>query len=119
MAGISMGRGITALIEHELLGVGGESIVDEGRLLAERAEERFLAPEARVAARESAIADAEESLRRRTEQLRRREDLFEAREQRVEVEVKLSAHPTNAIRRVGRNEPCPCGSGVKYKRCHG
>jgi len=19
----------------------------------------------------------------------------------------------------GRNEPCPCGSGLKYKRCHG
>jgi predicted aspartyl protease len=22
-------------------------------------------------------------------------------------------------RRVGRNEPCPCGSGKKYKKCHG
>jgi len=22
-------------------------------------------------------------------------------------------------RRVGRNEPCPCGSGKKYKQCHG
>ncbi|NND35679.1 MAG: preprotein translocase subunit SecA [Gammaproteobacteria bacterium] len=22
-------------------------------------------------------------------------------------------------RKVGRNEPCPCGSGKKYKRCHG
>jgi preprotein translocase subunit SecA len=21
--------------------------------------------------------------------------------------------------RVGRNDPCPCGSGLKYKRCHG
>ncbi len=21
--------------------------------------------------------------------------------------------------KVGRNEPCPCGSGKKYKRCHG
>jgi len=20
---------------------------------------------------------------------------------------------------VGRNEPCPCGSGKKYKQCHG
>jgi preprotein translocase subunit SecA len=24
-----------------------------------------------------------------------------------------------AIPRVGRNEPCPCGSGKKYKQCHG
>lgn len=22
-------------------------------------------------------------------------------------------------RKVGRNEPCPCGSGKKYKKCHG
>lgn len=24
-----------------------------------------------------------------------------------------------AIRSVGRNDLCPCGSGIKYKRCHG
>jgi preprotein translocase subunit SecA len=24
-----------------------------------------------------------------------------------------------AEERVGRNEPCPCGSGKKYKLCHG
>jgi preprotein translocase subunit SecA len=23
------------------------------------------------------------------------------------------------VRKVGRNEPCPCGSGKKYKHCHG
>ncbi|WP_457663456.1 YecA family protein [Sinorhizobium medicae] len=23
------------------------------------------------------------------------------------------------IRKVGRNQPCPCGSGIKYKKCHG
>lgn len=22
-------------------------------------------------------------------------------------------------KKIGRNEPCPCGSGVKYKKCHG
>jgi uncharacterized protein YecA (UPF0149 family) len=21
--------------------------------------------------------------------------------------------------KVGRNDPCPCGSGKKFKRCHG
>jgi uncharacterized protein YecA (UPF0149 family) len=21
--------------------------------------------------------------------------------------------------KVGRNDPCPCGSGKKYKKCHG
>jgi preprotein translocase subunit SecA len=24
-----------------------------------------------------------------------------------------------AVEKVGRNEPCPCGSGKKYKKCHG
>jgi len=24
-----------------------------------------------------------------------------------------------AGRKIGRNEPCPCGSSKKYKRCHG
>lgn len=27
--------------------------------------------------------------------------------------------PTEAVPRVGRNEPCPCQSGRKYKECHG
>ena len=27
--------------------------------------------------------------------------------------------PVKAMPKVGRNEPCPCGSGKKYKRCHG
>jgi hypothetical protein len=21
--------------------------------------------------------------------------------------------------KIGRNQPCPCGSGLKYKKCHG
>jgi preprotein translocase subunit SecA len=25
----------------------------------------------------------------------------------------------NTIPKVGRNEPCPCGSGKKFKQCHG
>jgi preprotein translocase subunit SecA len=24
-----------------------------------------------------------------------------------------------SLPKVGRNEPCPCGSGKKYKNCHG
>ena len=27
--------------------------------------------------------------------------------------------PIKAEPKVGRNEPCPCGSGKKYKNCHG
>jgi hypothetical protein len=26
---------------------------------------------------------------------------------------------TATVPEVGRNDPCPCGSGKKYKKCHG
>ena len=29
-----------------------------------------------------------------------------------------SAPPQRALPRAGRNDPCPCGSGKKYKKCH-
>jgi uncharacterized protein len=25
----------------------------------------------------------------------------------------------SALATAGRNDPCPCGSGAKFKRCHG
>jgi preprotein translocase subunit SecA len=29
-------------------------------------------------------------------------------------------HPfVRSTQKVGRNDPCPCGSGKKYKHCHG
>ena len=35
-------------------------------------------------------------------------------------EVKVVHTPiTNAEPKIGRNEPCPCGSGKKYKNCCG
>ncbi len=27
--------------------------------------------------------------------------------------------PAKSDKKVGRNDPCPCGSGKKYKKCHG
>ncbi len=36
-------------------------------------------------------------------------------------QAAAAARPTTvrAEPRVGRNDPCPCGSGKKYKKCHG
>jgi preprotein translocase subunit SecA len=52
-----------------------------------------------------------------------------ARQQRVAPKIELSAPPkvegqrpqpaVNRDAKVGRNDPCPCGSGKKYKKCHG
>jgi len=33
--------------------------------------------------------------------------------------VKVNASPAQQQPEVGRNDPCPCGSGKKYKKCHG
>ena len=42
----------------------------------------------------------------------RRNDLVTNGEQKANAPVKVEKH-------VGRNDPCPCGSGKKYKNCHG
>jgi len=34
-------------------------------------------------------------------------------------QVAEPGHEKPSTPRVGRNEPCPCGSGKKYKQCHG
>ncbi len=37
----------------------------------------------------------------------------------VDEATRRQAIPASAMPRVGRNDPCPCGSGKKYKLCHG
>ncbi|MEA9391792.1 preprotein translocase subunit SecA [Acerihabitans sp. TG2] len=62
------------------------------------------------------------------EQQRREEAERLARQQQLShqsSEMALATHPSLAKppvvegRKVGRNDPCPCGSGKKYKQCHG
>ena len=56
------------------------------------------------------------------------EHQFEARRQKELDELNLvsgdttTEKPKQVVReanKVGRNDPCPCGSGKKYKKCHG
>ena len=54
-------------------------------------------------------------------------DRFEAQKEKPlvmsrggEAESEKQQQPIKReTRKVGRNEPCPCGSGKKYKKCHG
>lgn len=32
---------------------------------------------------------------------------------------EVRAPARNPLRKVGRNDPCHCGSGRKFKKCHG
>ena len=57
------------------------------------------------------------------EQQRREEAERLAQQQQLShVEEDALAEPAaeqSGERKVGRNDPCPCGSGKKYKQCHG
>jgi len=35
------------------------------------------------------------------------------------ADASTATSAADSVPRVGRNEPCPCGSGKKYKQCHG
>jgi preprotein translocase subunit SecA len=37
----------------------------------------------------------------------------------VAAAMASSRSATGGVPKVGRNDPCPCGSGKKYKQCHG
>lgn len=72
--------------------------------------------------------DVEEMERQRREQAERQQMEFThdqssamgGESEEVSEEAEKPAAPfTREGRKVGRNEPCPCGSGKKYKQCHG
>jgi preprotein translocase subunit SecA len=44
---------------------------------------------------------------------------YEASNLRTNLGEGEPAKPKQAADKVGRNDLCPCGSGKKYKRCHG
>jgi preprotein translocase subunit SecA len=52
---------------------------------------------------------------------------MERRQKRQQQQLQFQAgsapveppKPVRAAAKVGRNDPCPCGSGKKYKKCHG
>ncbi|MCX5859651.1 MAG: SEC-C metal-binding domain-containing protein [Proteobacteria bacterium] len=46
-----------------------------------------------------------------------REEEIEKRRRRWEEEDKEEGHEMVGKLRIGRNDPCPCGSGKKYKKC--
>jgi len=40
-------------------------------------------------------------------------------EQVMQILAEDNGKSTNAFAKTGRNDPCPCGSGLKFKKCHG
>ncbi|MBF7730372.1 preprotein translocase subunit SecA [Pseudomonas sp. N040] len=73
-------------------------------------------------------AEEEARLRREAEEMAKRMQFQHAEaasalappaETEQEAAAPVAAAPVRSEPKVGRNEPCPCGSGKKYKHCHG
>ncbi|MDV5170881.1 preprotein translocase subunit SecA [Photobacterium rosenbergii] len=69
------------------------------------------------------VERVEEERRRQAEELARRQQF---QHQNAENQIADESQESDEAapyqreeRKVGRNEPCPCGSGKKYKQCHG
>jgi len=81
-------------------------------------------PPSAVAAAASAAARAEEAPAQKLPDFAR---ALEKRQERQQKDLQFQTgagqaeapKPVRAGAKVGRNDPCPCGSGKKYKKCHG
>jgi uncharacterized protein YecA (UPF0149 family) len=104
---MTMGQAVAGLITHELATVVDEAsegvVFDLDQASQDRAD-RLNAREQELGNQVALLHQAEELLMEREERLRRK--VAETAGARV-------------VSKVGRNEPCPCGSGFKYKLCHG
>ena len=106
--GLSMGAAVARLIVGELetaVDAEGTTATELADQIAQAAEERSL----RLDARQRDLEAQAEGLRRKEERLRTWERTLRT-PQAVENRDNV---------KMGRNERCPCGSGLKYKHCHG
>lgn len=108
--GLSMGEGVAGLIVGEL-----RSTIDENDNRSAYYAEQLL----RQAQQRSKSLDARQrDLDQLAERLRARQTQLAAWAR----ELATRPSPTvqaGTVGKVGRNDRCPCGSGLKYKHCHG
>jgi uncharacterized protein YecA (UPF0149 family) len=108
--GSSMGDGVAGLILDELetvVGTDGSDAPAFGEQISKQAAERGAELDAR-----------QDELDTRAETLKRKEAHLRDWERRLRTPQR-AGRPTQTEAKVGRNERCPCGSGLKYKHCHG
>ena len=70
--------------------------------------------------RESREAKTDMSrMRANKEEVERKGEDYAANENDYYDPGNTKQEPVKVAPKVGRNEPCPCGSGKKFKNCHG
>ncbi|MCC8153736.1 MAG: preprotein translocase subunit SecA [Tannerellaceae bacterium] len=82
-----------------------------------------------IPVRQESEEDAERRIAIQRAEQQRRQDMSKYRTEKTDitgnripdgnVAPPQKTAPIIAEKRTGRNEPCPCGSGKKYKNCHG
>ena len=88
-------------------------------------EARRAAMQAQMAAQQAAAIQAAAEARQRImiekAKEEEHEDMSKYRAEKLGTDGESTAtqEPVRAEKRVGRNDLCPCGSGKKYKNCHG
>ncbi len=116
----TMNRKATSILMRGQIPVREEPTEEQKRLMAQR---------------QAAIAEAAAAQKARMEAERQRVQIREASPEKHEDMSRYQTikndmngantqegsknAPVRSEKRVGRNDPCPCGSGKKYKNCHG
>ena len=113
-----MNRKTAAILRRGQIPVREEPTEEEKQAMAARQEAM-----ARQAAAMEEAARQRIALRQAAPE--RRQDMSKYRAEKNDISGSNPApqqsrqEPVRAEKRIGRNDPCPCGSGKKYKNCHG
>jgi preprotein translocase subunit SecA len=99
----------------EEAGLGGQPILPFSGDDEEEEEE----PEVVAAVSADQRRAAQSSIEDLTRSIERKKDRELAAMQFVGGDASTSQQPIIKGKKVGRNDPCPCGSGKKYKKCCG
>ncbi len=105
----TMNRKTASILMRGQIPVREEPTEEEKRAMAERQAAAEEAQRRSIGVRQAAPEVRQDLSRYRTE----KSDLS------GNTETREPQQPVRAEKRVGRNDPCPCGSGKKYKNCHG
>jgi len=96
-----LGRPLVALPDEEETGEDSDAVAVNAARLAEQRQA------------------AQASMQDFTRNVQRRKEREMAELQFAGGDSSASSQPVAKGKKVGRNEPCPCGSGKKYKKCCG
>ena len=117
----TMNRKTTAVLMRGQIPVREEPTEEQKKLMAER--QAAIAEAA--AARKAELEAARQRVQIREAEPEKHEDMSRYQTTKNDIngentqESQPKQAPVRSEKRVGRNDLCPCGSGKKYKNCHG